>query len=202
MTMETLRSNLVVPAALAVSLVLAACSQPPVPQDRYYRLDVPQAASTGTILPGTLQMEPFITEGLTAGRAIIYVASESSTTMQEYNYDFWAEPPATMLRDELMAYLRDAGVADNIVVPETRAEADYIFSGRIDRLELIKGPEPKAFVELEMAVTRESGGTVILVRSYDVTVEASDATVRAGVDAANRAITTIFQQFLSDLRDS
>ena len=199
MTHPTIRSAFV---AISLSFMISACAQAPMPQDRYYRIDVSAAVAGAPLLPGTLQMEPFITEGLTAGRAIIYVEVEGATTMQEYNYDFWAEPPGTMLRDELMAYLRDANVAQNIVTPELRAQADYIFSGRIDRLELIRGPEPKAFVELELAVTKDSNGKVTLVKSYGVSVGASDATVKAGVDAANRGIDAIFAQFLADLRGS
>ena len=188
--------------AAAVLVLLSACTQAPVPQDRYYRIDVPATPVGEQVLSGTLQMEPFITEGLTAGRAIIYVETEGSTTMQEYNYDFWAEPPGTMLRDELTAYLRNAGVAQNIVTPEMRAAADYIFSGRIDRLEMINGAQPKAYVELELAVTKDSNGKVVLVKNYGVSVGASDATVKAGVDAANQGINAIFAQFLSDLRGS
>lgn len=201
MTVSSIRSLLSLLPGVVPVLVLAACVQAPVPQDRYYRIDVPPPDAGDVVLSGTLRMEPFITQGLTAGRAIIHVDAGDATIMQEYNYDFWAEPPATMVRDELMTYLRAAGVATYISTPEMRAVADYVFSGRIDRLEIIRGSKPGAYVELEMAITKTAGGRVRLVRSYGVSVDAGDGSVKAGVGAINNGINGIFSQFLADLRD-
>jgi ABC-type uncharacterized transport system auxiliary subunit len=187
---------------LSLVLLVAACGSPAVPQDRYYRISVEQPAMGTQIIEGTLEMEPFMAEGLVSGRAIIHVESEGATTLQEYNYDFWAEPPGLMIRDELMAYLRDAGVAEVIVTPEMRASADYILSGHVSRLEMVRGSEPKAYVELDLAVTKESSGKVRLVKSYGLSVAAVNGTVKAGVDAANQGIEAIFAQFLKDLNGS
>lgn len=196
MTIKTIRSILL---SVPVMFVIVACAaQPPATQDRYYRIDVQQPASVGVILPGTLEMEPFGAEGLVAGRAIIHVETEGATTLQEYNYDFWAEPPGIMIRDDLMSYLRDAGVANAIVTPEMRASADYVLSGRVSRLEMVRGPTPKAYVELEIAITKESNGKVRLVKSYGLSVAATDGTVEAAVAAANRGVEAIFAQFLKD----
>ena len=183
-----------------VVLVTACAAQPPATQDRYYRISVGQPSITGAILSGTREMEPFVAEGLVAGRAIIHVESEGSTSLEEYNYDFWAEPPGIMIRDELMTYLRDAAIAEAIVTPEMRAKADYILSGHVSRLEMVRGSVPKAYVELDMAVTKDSNGKVVMVKSYGLSVAASDGTVKAGVDAANQGIEAIFEQFLNDLR--
>ncbi len=189
--------------SLSVVALVAACApQPPAPQDRYYRIDVEHPATGSLQIPGTLEMGPFSAEGLVAGRAIIHVESEGATTLQEYNYDFWAEPPGIMIRDELMSYLRSAAAAATIVTPEMRADADYVLSGRVSRLEMVRGPTPKAYVELEIAVTRESNGKVRLVKSYGLSVAAADGTVKAAVDAANQGISAIFDQFLKDLRGS
>ncbi|MBT3558877.1 MAG: hypothetical protein HN644_13740 [Rhodospirillales bacterium] len=197
MTMISIRTILL--NLTLVVLVSACTAQPPATQDRYYRISVGQPSAAGTILSGTLVMEPFVAEGLVAGRAIIHVESEDSTSLQEYNYDFWAEPPGIMIRDELMAYLRDANVAGAIVTPEMRAQADYILSGHVSRLEMVRGPEPKAYVELDIAVTKDSNGKVVMVKSYGLSVAASDGTVKAGVAAANQGIEAIFEQFLKDL---
>ncbi len=120
--------------------------------------------------------------------------------MQEYNYDFWHKPPGDMLRDAIVDYLRNSNAAHNFVTPEMRADADFLLSGRIQKLETVRGASPKAVVALELAVTNLSTNKVRLVRSYRMDVPASSGTVNAAVAAVNQAIGDIFARFLSDLR--
>lgn len=201
-SLNALRMPSPVMLSLVISIFLAACSQPAVPQDRYYRITAPVATGAGLLLPGTVEIDRFGAEGLAAGRAIIFVNNNASETLREYNYDFWYKPPGDMLRDALIDYLRASGAAQNFVTPEMRVNANYLLTGRIQSLETVRGVEPKAIVALELAVTDGRNGSVRLVRSYRAEVLADDDTVGAAVVAANQGVANIFAQFLNDLQRS
>ncbi|MEQ8665760.1 MAG: ABC-type transport auxiliary lipoprotein family protein [Rhodospirillales bacterium] len=188
--------------ALGMVALVAACAQPPVPQDRYYRIDVSAAASGAPILIGVLEVERLAAEGLASGRAVVYSEADNPQLAQEYFYDFWIEPPSDMLRDELVDFLRASGAATAIVTPETRADADYVLTGRINRLEHVRGPKAKGVIDLELAVTHARTGKLVMVNSYAVGVGASDGSVASGIAALNQGVAAIFERFLADLKAS
>jgi len=190
---------------LVIALLVAgvsACSQPPVPQDRYYRIDAPAVEAQAPVLRGVLELDRLAAEGLTSGRAIIYSDESSPGLLQEYFYDFWVEPPDVMVRDALINYLRKAGVAEAVVSPEVRADADYTLAGRIDRMELVRGAEPKAVIDLELAITNARTGKLVMIHSYALGVAATDNSVPAGVVAMEQGVAAIFERFLNDMRSA
>ncbi len=200
----TLKNTLIAIVMGVASLqFLSACAVPSVPQDRYYRVDITNPAAGSVLLPGVVETDRFSAVGLAAGRAIVYTTDEDALVLQEYNYDFWHEPPSIMLRDALIGFMRSANVATSIVTPEMRAEPDYLMSGRIQRLEVRRGSAPNMMtVELELAISDARNGAVLMVRSYRTDVPATDASVEAAVVAANQAVNDIYGRFLSDLKGS
>ena len=185
---------------LVVSLV-AACSQPQVPEDRFYRLSLPAPAKTLSKPPldGTLEVERFVADGLTAGRPIVYSKADTPNQVHEYHYDFWTQPPTIMLRDELVTYLRAAGVATKIVTPDLRADPEFVLTGRIKRMEQVLGSPTSAVVELELALRRTSDATVMFVETYRIEVKAKSAKVAAVVTAINGAMAEIYAKCAKDL---
>ncbi len=185
----------------ALLLVLGACAQPEVPEDRFYRLDVggPETPFAKPRLEGTLEVDRFVADGLTAGRPIVYSESGRPREVLEYHYHFWTEPPTIMLRDQLVAYLRAAKVADTVVTPQHRVEPDYVLSGKIKRLEQVNGKPPGAVVELELALKRSSDGQILFLDTYRIEAEAKTGTVAAAVDALNSALGLIYARFTNDI---
>ena len=185
---------------LVVSL-MTACAQPQVPEDRFYRLDLgaPENTLAKPRLDGTLEIERFVADGLTAGRSIVYSDSARPHQVQAYHYDYWIEPPIILLRDELVAYLRAAGVAGKVVTPELRTDPEYVLTGRINRLEQAIGSAPGAVVDLELSLRRAADATVLLLRTYRVEAKADGATVPAAVTAINGVLKQIFAQFAADM---
>jgi cholesterol transport system auxiliary component len=185
---------------LMVSLV-AACAQPEVPEDRFYRLSLPAPEKTLAKPPldGTLEIERFVADGLTAGRPIVYSKAETPNQVHEYHYDFWTEPPTIMLRDQLVAYLRVAGVATKIVTPDLRADPEFVLTGRIKRMEQVLGSPTGAVVELELALRRTSDATVMFVETYRIEAKAKSDKVAAAVTAINGAVAEIYAKCAKDL---
>jgi len=172
----------------------------PVPQDRYYRIGVPPVETGAPVFEGVLELDRLSAEGLTSGRAIVYSDSASPDLVQEYFYDYWVEPPSVMVRDALIAYLRRAGVAEAVVSPEVRAEANYTLAGRIDRMELVRGPEPKGVIDIELAITNARTGKLVMINSYALGVQAADNSVAAGIAAIDQGMAAVFERFLQDIR--
>ena len=150
------------PIMVVFAALLAACSQPPVPQDHYYRLQValPGTALASPRLPGVLEIPRFSAEGLMAGRPIVFSEATDPAEVNAYYYHFWLEPPGVMLRDQLVAYLRAAGVARTVVTPELRLEPDFVLTAKIKRIEQVRGASPKVVIALDVAVNSQKGRPV------------------------------------------
>lgn len=192
-------------AAVALTLsVLAACAQPETPEDRYYRLemDAPVSSPGAKTLAGTLQVDRFLVDGLVGRSQIVYVADGSGHELQTYHYHHWTEPPAILLQDELISYLRAAGVADAVVTPEMRVDVAYVLTGKVKRFEQVTGKAPKAVVEVELGVRRADDGKLVYLASEKAEAPAADATVGAGVAAMSTALGDIFARVVAGLKSA
>jgi len=182
--------------------VLAACgSADPVPEDQFYRLRAVLSSPplSKALFPGTLEIDRFVADGLTAGRPIVYSEAGKPFQVKEYHYHFWTQPPTVMLRDELVSYLRAAKVSDTVVTPEMRVPADYVLTGKIIRLERIIGTPPKAVLELELGLRKATGGKLIFLDTYRMEKQSDGSGVDAAVTSLNSALTAIYAKFVDDL---
>ncbi len=184
-----------------IALLVAGCSSaPPVPADHYYRISLEQAPArlVAPLLDGVLQVQRFDAGALLGNRPLVYESGAKPHELQTYNYHYWVDAPAAMLQGQMVDYLRDAGVARQVVTPELRIHPDYRLSGRIKRLEQVTGSRPRAVVALELVVT-DADGKVRLLKDYQRSVAASGPGVAAAVEAINSATAAIYAQFLHDL---
>ncbi len=189
------------PACLALPL-MSGClgSAPPVPRDHFYRLVVPGPSQVGqqALLPGVLTIEPLQAEGLLHERPLLFSESGKPHEVQQHDYHYWADPPTRMLQQEMVAYLRESGIAQSVVTPEMRIPADYRLSGTAKRLErLIGGGPPRVSIELELALVRLADGGIVVAETYAEESPATDASVKASVVALTRAMALIFARFLA-----
>jgi ABC-type uncharacterized transport system auxiliary subunit len=189
-------------AGLMALALLGACAQPEVPEDNYYRLRVDPPKSTIPVprFKGAIEVERFVADGLTAGRPIVYTEPGQAHRLKEYHYHFWTEPPTVMLRDQLVVYLRAAGVADTVVTPEMRVDPRYVLAGKIKRLEKIAGAEAKAVLEIELGLREAGGGgKLVFLDAYNIEVTAENDSVDAAVRALNKALADAYARFTASL---
>jgi cholesterol transport system auxiliary component len=189
------------PIIALLAVLVAGCSQPPVPQDHFYRLEVapPAAALASPRLPGILEVQRFSADGLMAGRPIVFSEANDPTEVSAYYYHFWLEPPGVMLRDHLVAYLRAAGVAGTVVTPELRLEPDFVLTAKIRRIEQVRGASPKVVVALDVAIRSRKDDRLVMLKTYEVEKATANDGVTAAVEALGGVLATIYGRLVADI---
>jgi len=189
-----------VTALLLAFLTLAACSQPPLPKDNFYRLMVAApAAKAGPKYTGIIEVGRFTADGMTAKVPIVYSDTSKPNQVMAYHYHMWNQPPEAMLAEQLVDYLRTAKIADKVVTPEVRADAAYAINGKIKRLERITGASSKGLVELELSLSERRGGKLLWVKTYRAEVADTGDGVDGAVSAINTGVGQIFASFTADI---
>ena len=191
--------NMVAIAGVLAGLLSACGGAPVVPDDQFYRLQAANPAVGKKLFPGTLEVDRFIADGLTAGRPIVYSEAGKSYQVKEFHYHFWTQPPTVMLRDELVTYLRRAKISDAVVTPEMRIPSDYVVTGKIKRLEKIIGAQPKALLEIELSLRKASGAKLIFLDTYRMETASAGKGVDDAVASLNKSLSAIYGKFLADL---
>jgi len=187
---------------LMAGILLVGCAQPQVvPKDHYYRLRVPapEKAQAQPKLDGIIEIDRFSADGLVAGRSIVYSASDKPNQLMDYNYHFWTEPPTVLLRDQLIEYLRAAGVAKTVVTAELRVAPDFIISGKIKRFEQVRDASPHVVLEMELGLRQAGTDNLVFWGTYARKVTAEGTTVADGVKAANLAVSQVYSDYVRDL---
>ncbi len=191
------------PAVAVIVLAggLAACSQPPLPEDHFYRILIspPQTVHATPRFKGGLEVARFAVEGITAKLPIVYSAAANPSEVMAYTYHMWTEAPEAMLSGQLVNYLRAAGVADKVLTPESRINTAYIVSGRIKRFERITGAASKGLVFLELSLRESKNNKLLYMNTYRAEVEASKDGVGGAVAALNKGVARIFARFTADI---
>src|SRR5262249_34851787 len=146
-------------------------------------------------LPGIIEAAPLSADGVTGERPLLFTAN-GGTKLEQRNYAYWTELPTAMIRDQLVAYLRSAGVAEQVVPSELRIGANYRIQGEIKRLEQSAGGKhDTGIIELELSVIDESTDQLILSRVYHTEQPAADHSIDGAVAALNAGLQDVLKRF-------
>lgn len=171
-----------------------------MPQDSFYRMGDPVSVSPAdAALEGVVVVPRFIADGLISERNVVYVQANSPQVLKQYNYHFWSESPTRMFQEKTVEYLRRAGVATTVVTPEFRAAADYQLTGKIKRLEQVRGSSPRVVVALEFGLYRVRDNRLLHLQTYlqEQPIESDD--VGRATEAMGASLLTILSQLKDDL---
>jgi ABC-type uncharacterized transport system auxiliary subunit len=186
---------------VVAAAMLAGCSQPRVPEDNFYRLNIaaPQHMQA-PIVPGVVEVSRFVADGLVSQRAIVFSEATRANVAQPYHYEYWIEPPTVLLQNALVDYLRAAGAAGTVVTPELHAEPDVIASGRIRRFEHVReGGKGSVRVSLDLSLRERKSDRLLLVQSYDAERPVADAQLATVAREMSAAVEDIYGRLLRDL---
>lgn len=187
---------------LIAIMLLAGCTQPPIPQDNFYRVALrgpAQGTNLAAKLPaGPILVERFTADGLAASRPIVFTEGQTEV-LQTYHYHYWVEPPTVLLQTALADYLRKAGAAQ-VVTPELKVEPAVTISGRIRAFEQVRGGSGGAVrVQLELAATEPTSGRLLLFKSYRAEPRTAGGSVSEAAQQLGAALDQIFAEFVRDL---
>jgi ABC-type uncharacterized transport system auxiliary subunit len=98
-------------------------------------------------------------------RPLLFTA-DGGRKLEQRNYAYWTDAPPQMLRDLLVAYLRQANVADNVTPSELRVESAYTIRGTIQRLEQLTGSSNGAVISLELSMIEKGSDRLVLSKTY------------------------------------
>ena len=188
---------------VAVAMLLGCATQEPVPENNFYRLqiDAPQQPA-GSILNGTLAVGPLQGNGLVGGRAMVYSEASLPLQLRQYHYHNWIESPPQLLQEQLVLFLRAAGVAKQVISTDTGVNAEYLVSGKIRKLlENRSSNGALVTVGLELALIRTRDMQMLLLKDYEQTeVVSKENTMHDVVTAYGLAVSKLYKNFLDDLR--
>ncbi|HET6621865.1 MAG TPA: ABC-type transport auxiliary lipoprotein family protein [Dongiaceae bacterium] len=188
-------------ALLPLLALLAGCigSAPAVPKEQYFRLIASAPAEQARKpIKGGLEIVPFGGEGVMTERPLLFTA-DNGRKLEQRNYAYWTDAPPQMLRDQLVAYLRQAKVADNVVPSELRIDTAYTVRGTIKRLEQLVGAKDGAVISLEFAVIEKSSDRLVLSKVYTSEKPISGEKIDDAAAALNDGLDDIFAAFAADL---
>jgi ABC-type uncharacterized transport system auxiliary subunit len=188
-------------ALLPIVALLAGCfgSAPAVPKEQYFRLvATAPAGQSAKKISGGLEIVPFAGEGVMSERPLLFTA-DGGRKLEQRNYAYWTDAPPQMLRDQLVSYLRQAGIADNVAPSELRLETAYTVQGTIRRLEQLVGSDTGAVISLELAVIEKSSDRLVLSKVYTAEKPTSGDGIDGAVAALNDGLDEVFAAFTGDL---
>ncbi|HVM84459.1 MAG TPA: ABC-type transport auxiliary lipoprotein family protein [Candidatus Binatia bacterium] len=185
---------------IAILALVTSCSAPPVPKEQYFRLQaVPATEKIGHPLTGVLEASPLGADGVAGERPLLYTAN-GGVKLEQRNYAYWTDLPTAMVRDQIIAYLRAAGAAEQVVPSELRLGGAYRIQGTIKRLEQSAGEKhDTGIVELELSVIDENDDHLVLSKVYHSEQPAADHSIDAAVAAMNAGLGDVLKRFVSDL---
>ncbi|MCI0653839.1 MAG: PqiC family protein [Methylococcaceae bacterium] len=183
-------------------VIFAACQSAPVPRETYYQLapeirqETPDPKACGTILVGRLE-----TRGFAGGRGIVFRDREDSLEIQRYSYHRWSEPPASMIQDAIARSMRASGLIRYVITPAERANADWIVSGSLIRLEHYPNSLPaRVELEAELGLVAANSHETLLLERYLESEPAASNSIDDAVRAFNKTLERLLVRFQKDAR--
>ncbi len=184
----------------SLTILLTSCMGGPAPQDHYYRLELPEATSQLHTPPlrGTLQVTRPWADALTSERHLLYRKNTETSQVHRHAYHRWIDSPTLILQQQIAHYLRDSGIASQVVTPELRIKANYQFSCRILKMERVLDQSPRVIVELELGLTHMRNREAVLLRTYHEEQPMTAQDISSSIEAYNHTISRILKQFVND----
>jgi ABC-type uncharacterized transport system auxiliary subunit len=196
--MRTQRATFLI-LALAVSTAFLGCASR-VKYPAYYTLHVPPAPDppAGPEARTSVAVREFRAPGYLRQGPLVYRASPEQIGF--YDYHRWAADPRQFVTTVIVERLRASGNFAEVMVYDGRSHADYIISGRLEKLEEVDYPGGvKVEVALSAQMTNVHTGTTVWSNSASDIEDVSQRNVPAVVDemsrAMDRAIEKLFSSF-------
>jgi ABC-type uncharacterized transport system auxiliary subunit len=182
---------------LATAGILSACgASRPV---AYYVLDIepPQDAPSTAKFPVSLAVGRFMTTHLYRDDRLVY--GSGPVELGTYEYERWAESPADMVQDILIAYLRGTGQYRSVSRLTSTIRADYIVRGRLIDLYEADKPKMTARFSMEIDLFDPKSTMTIWTSSYSHDDPVEGKKISDVVEALDKNVRNGMQQLTAEL---
>ena len=187
---------------LAVSIAFVGCAGK-VKYPTYYTLHVPPAPASpvGPDARTSVAVREFRAPGYLRQGPLVYRASPEQIGF--YDYHRWAADPRQFVTAAVAERLRSTGSLAEITVYDGRSHADYVISGRLEKLEEVDyGGGVKVEVELSAQMTNVRTGTTVWSSSASDIEDVSQRNVPAVVGEMSKAMDRAIEKLLSSFPNS
>lgn len=187
---------------LAVSIAFVGCAGK-VKYPTYYTLHVPRSPTppAGPYARTSVAVREFGAPGYLRQGPLVYRASPEQIGF--YDYHRWAADPRQFVTAAVAERLRSTGSLAEITVYDGRSHADYVISGRLEKLEEVDyGGGVKVEVELSAQMTNVRTGTTVWSSSASDIEDVSQRNVPAVVGEMSKAMDRAIEKLLSSFPNS
>ncbi len=188
---------------LLLTLLLSGCASTPAVRDQFYQLTASELmpSSQVPLHPGTLLVTNIAARGFLGGLPIVFRDDEQPSLTQRYDNHLWEQPPARMLKAQLVRTLDSAGIFRHVLADPSGAQIDYRLSGQLTRFEHRPTAQPPTVaLELELTLIETSTRRLRLARRYARQQPTAASTPVAMVAAFNQLVDQVLDEIIADLR--
>lgn len=191
-------------AVLSLVLLLAGCAGTgTVPEDHYYRLATltVEQAFTRPPLGGVLRVERIEAVDLLRDRALLYSEADQPQQLHRHHYHFWTGSPPVLVREQLVQYLRDRGIAGLVAEAPMTQDADLRLHLELRDFSRRLHANGDAAVRVELGLVAQPPGRVppVLVQRYVSEMAARTGSPVAAAAAFDMALAEIYETLVQDL---
>jgi uncharacterized lipoprotein YmbA len=189
-----------IPTTLAFVLVsllgLAGCGRARYPS--YYTLNLPPAPDpvAEEKIPTSMAVRQFQSPGYLRQGPIVYRATPEQ--IGYYEYHRWAADPRVLVTNAVVDHLRASGQYSMVSMYNGRPDNDYIFSGKLEKLEEV---DYQAGVKVEVAmsaqITKVATGATVWSNAVSETGTVSQRNVAGVVSQMNRTVDLAINKLLA-----
>ncbi len=198
--MIDVRQKLKRAGVVAMLLFAIGCSAKAPLQDQFYRLEpvVKIEPKNQVLTTGTILVTQLSARGFAGGTRIVFRDNRDQLQVQRYRYRLWAQPPVTMIQDAIVQALRAKHVAEYVITPAERANASWILSGTLFRIEYLREAN-QVNIELELGLINAQNRKTIFQRRYSQIQTVDGASMAHVVAAFNDALAQMIGVSVNDL---
>jgi uncharacterized lipoprotein YmbA len=189
-----------IPTTLAFVLVsllgLAGCGRARYPS--YYTLNLPPAPDpiAEEKIPTSIAVRQFQSPGYLRQGPIVYRATPEQVGFYEYHR--WAADPRMLVTSAVIDHLRASGQYSMVSMYNGRPDNDYIFSGKLEKLEEV---DYQAGVKVEVAmsaqITKVATGATVWSNAVSETGTVPQRNVAGVVSQMNRTVDVAINKLLA-----
>lgn len=183
-------------ALLAAGLLLGACNLgKPGPEVHYYALSVPLPEVAPPAGAPSLMLRRFVARDPFGQEAMVF--RSSSYRVSFYGYHRWIAPPANLISDWTLRYLRGAGLFSQV----SEYAGDLALSAVIrDFTELDRQDSWAADLSIDFMITRTTDGSTVWMQTYSSSQRASRRNPEAVAEAMSHGLQQVLAKLAADLQ--